>query len=81
MTDLRPEEIEDAKDALRAAIVTYFDRIDPGSYVHSWVVVAHTESLEASRVAQVVPGGQASPTTRGMLEIAIEIGTKSRKYT
>lgn len=71
------EDFQAAKDELRAAIATFYEKTAPDVYVSAWVLVTHKESIEleqsgSSAVGVLIATGQAFPMTRGMLEVALD---------
>ena len=67
--------IEEAKQALSAAIKAYYKVTEPEVYVDDWVLIVHKDSIEltaegASIVSWVTPTGQAFHRTAGLLAVA-----------
>lgn len=66
-----------AKNTLEKAIRDFYTQVEPEAYVHAWVVVAHRSTSELEQAGQsvvgtLVPTGQYFPTTRGLLEVALD---------
>ena len=67
--------IEEAKQALSAAIVAYHKAIEPDVFIDDWVLIVHKDSIEltaegTSIVSWVTPTGQAFHRTAGLLAVA-----------
>lgn len=66
---------QEARATLEKAIRTYFDMVEPGTFIDDWVLVVHKDSVELARngesmVGHIVPEGQSFHRTVGLLTVA-----------
>jgi hypothetical protein len=65
-----------AYDDLCAAVRTYYDKVEPDSYVEAWCLITHRLSPELEQDGQSTVGVLSSPEMswvmkRGLLDVAL----------